>query len=1017
MRRRDSRVSGAAILACGLVFACGQGVALGQIQFRTNPDAARIVMGQKQVLTQLRSLASREDASRVVVQFSAPILPEQRERLRKAGIHLLSPLGRDAYFATLDGDALRPMAAMQAAKIDSVRAIRSEWKLDPLLQNGEIPAWTIVDNADPQDPIVGVYVVYHRDVGHDEASRVTAAHGGQVRTQLRSINAQVVEMPFSRIADLADADEVQWIEAALPQLSELNDSNRAITQVDQVQAAPYNLSGAGVTALVYDAGSVRNSHVDFGGRVTDIDGTGNSTHPTHVAATVGGDGSASGGTFRGMAPGVDILSAGFEWTGGGVFLYENPGDIEDDYGLAISMGADVANNSIGSNTEPNGFDCSIQGNYGVTAAVIDEIARGSLGGPIIIFWSAGNERQGSRCDVEGFGDYYSSAPPANAKNHITIGALNSNNDSMTSFSSWGPADDGRMKPDMCGPGCQSNGDFGVTSASNSNNGYTTLCGTSMSGPTATGIGALILEDFRNQFPGLPDPLNSTMKAILAQTAVDRGNTGPDYQFGYGSIRAKDAIDFMRTGQFTEQTMTQGAVHTFPIDVQAGTSELKFTLAWADPAGTPNVDPALVNDLDIRAIDPNGGIHHPWTLDPLNPSAPAVRTGPNTRDNIEQVFVENPQPGQWVIEVIGTSVPEGPQVYSLVGSPDLNVEIVSISLSSALPPLVDPGVPLTVEAQVTAINDTIVPGSAMLHYRFDGGAYTDVQLTDQGGGVFTGEIPGTGCASMPEFYLSVEGVSSGVVTDPFDGPNNPYAYNIGTITFAMDDNFETDQGWTAENLGASSGFWERGVPVNDPGWEYDPATDGDGSGQCYLTQNQAGNTDVDGGAVRLTSPQFDMSGTGPWTIEYDYFLRLTNSNAEDALLVEMSSNDGATWTVIRDHRTDNGLNWTHEIITQADLDGAGIVPSAQMRIRFTANDSDPQSINESGVDGFRVWTMTCDDGGGCPADLDGDGDADADDFFAYLDLFAAGDPDADIDGDGDADADDFFAYLDLFAAGC
>ena len=70
-----------------------------------------------------------------------------------------------------------------------------------------------------------------------------------------------------------------------------------------------------------------------------------------------------------------------------------------------------------------------------------------------------------------------------------------------------------------------------------------------------------------------------------------------------------------------------------------------------------------------------------------------------------------------------------------------------------------------------------------------------------------------------------------------------------------------------------------------------------------------------------------------------------------------------------------------------------------------------------MDGFRVWTMTCDDGGGCPADLDGDGDADADDFFAYLDLFAVDDPDADIDGDGDADADDFFAYLDLFAAGC
>ncbi|MCB9845980.1 MAG: FG-GAP repeat protein [Phycisphaeraceae bacterium] len=69
----------------------------------------------------------------------------------------------------------------------------------------------------------------------------------------------------------------------------------------------------------------------------------------------------------------------------------------------------------------------------------------------------------------------------------------------------------------------------------------------------------------------------------------------------------------------------------------------------------------------------------------------------------------------------------------------------------------------------------------------------------------------------------------------------------------------------------------------------------------------------------------------------------------------------------------------------------------------------------------IWTGTAyvfeglwDD---CPADLDGDGDADGDDFFGYLDLFAADDPDADLDGDGDRDADDFFVYLDRFASGC
>ncbi|MCH8151005.1 MAG: hypothetical protein IH830_01365, partial [Planctomycetes bacterium] len=101
--------------------------------------------------------------------------------------------------------------------------------------------------------------------------------------------------------------------------------------------------------------------------------------------------------------------------------------------------------------------------------------------------------------------------------------------------------------------------------------------------------------------------------------------------------------------------------------------------------------------------------------------------------------------------------------------------------------------------------------------------------------------------------------------------------------------ETDQGWTASTANnPSSGFWQRGVPVNDPGWDYDPASDSDGSGQCYLTQNQAGNTDVDAGNVLLTSPSMDMSG-GNITISYDYYLRLTNTDGGvDRMLVEINN---------------------------------------------------------------------------------------------------------------------------------
>jgi hypothetical protein len=243
---------------------------------------------------------------------------------------------------------------------------------------------------------------------------------------------------MARIPALAAEDAIQWIEHALPQLSETNVENRAITGANLVQAAPYNLNGSGVTALIYDAGIARATHQDFGGRLTVHDSSGVITHATHVAGTVGGAGTATGGNQRGMAPACTLLSYGFQYNGSGTFLYTNPGDIEADYTNAfVNQGADVANNSIGTNTETNGFPCSIQGDYGVTDVLIDSLVRGSLGAPTRIVWANGNERQGNFCDIEGFGDYYSTAPPATAKNHITVGALNANDDSMTSFSSWG----------------------------------------------------------------------------------------------------------------------------------------------------------------------------------------------------------------------------------------------------------------------------------------------------------------------------------------------------------------------------------------------------------------------------------------------------------------------------------------------------------------------------------------------------------------------------------------------------
>ena len=124
-----------------------------------------------------------------------------------------------------------------------------------------------------------------------------------------------------------------------------------------------------------------------------------------------------------------------------------------------------------------------------------------------------------------------------------------------------------------------------------------------------------------------------------------------------------------------------------------------------------------------------------------------------------------------------------------------------------------------------------------------------------------------------------------------------------------------------------------MPVDDDGWDYDPASDGDGSGQCFLTANSAGNSDVDNGLVRLISPVFDLSGGGD--IEYDYYLYLTDvTGGYDKLLVEINNNSGTgSWVEIARHDVSSGENWSHHLISETEILAAGVVFSDSMQVRF------------------------------------------------------------------------------------
>jgi len=662
------------LVAAALLAGLAAPPAPAAVPWKSGPRTEPRQMGAAELARTLDQLARRPSARHVVIHFDAPLSAERRALVESRGVRLLGYLGANAYFANLT-ESMTGTGAATVPGIVAVEAIDPAHKLHPDLAAGTVHPWAVVPptsrQAEPSAvPEVAVYVMFHADVDLDrEAPLRVAASGGLVASTIRSIHAVVAHLPADRVTDLAAADAVMWVEPPLPKLTELNADNGVRTGAKDAFKVPYTMDGSGVTVLIYDGGRAL-AHGDLAGRhqFGQSDTSAINDHSTHVACTVAGSG-AGGAQFRGMAPGADIVSYGFQNGGGAGFLYTNPGDLEHDYTEAIELhGADLSNNSIGSNVATNGFPCDWEGNYGVTSALIDEVVRGSLGAPFRVVWANGNERQTVTC-----GDaYHTTGPPSCNKNAVAVGALNSNDDSVTSFTSWGPCDDGRLKPDVSAPGCQNGGDGGVSSCSSSG-GYNVKCGTSMASPTVAGIAALLLEKYRELYPARPDFRNSLLRATLAHTAVDLGNAGPDYQSGYGSIRALPAADVLIDERFEEGTLAQGEAFSFTVLVQASDPRVRVTLAWDDPAGVPLVDPALVNDLDLQITDPGGTVHHPWTLDPGNPAAPAVRTVRDSVNNIEQVVIDDPQPGEYLVEIEAFDIAQGPaQPFSVVASPNLNL---------------------------------------------------------------------------------------------------------------------------------------------------------------------------------------------------------------------------------------------------------------------------------------------------------------------------------------------------------
>jgi len=769
----------------------------------------------------------RGDRERIhlLVQLREIPDPTDKRDLEALGLTLLAYVPSSTWIASFPADDPSRIATLPGVAWAGELAVDD--KLDPAIRSGLWGMWNLAS-----DGTAAVYVAMHKDESTDLGRGLVTALGGRVTGVVIGTNLLMAEVPQEMLRILAAEDAVQWVEPAAMPLEGVNDGSRAYINVDLLQASPYNLDGALIDVLVYDSGQV-GAHVDFGSRLVNGDADTVSEHSTHVAGTIGGDGSNSashGGTaleWRGMAPAVDLIAFGTAYSGTGVIFYENVPDIESDWATAQNTyGADVANASLGSNIYSNyPSRCDLMGVYGASAMLVDQIVRGGnsvvgMGDKYIAAWAVGNERGwATSC-----GTYGTIAPPASAKNPILVGGANTNDGSQYAHSAWGPTGDGRVKPTITAGACQVGGDGGITSTDdNPVDTYTVMCGTSMATPAVTGGIALMLEHYRNEYGTSGNFWPSTAKAILIQTAVDRGNAGPDYEWGYGDVDMQAAVDLITRRAFRQDSIAVTQIDEFSFDVVGTTDDVLVSLAWDDFEATLNADPTLINDLDLELVAPDGVVWRPWILDPGNPGVPATR-GVNTVDNQEQVLVPATSVivGKWLARVAATTVPQSPQDYSLA------CEGCAVGQHASLTVAVAPSGSGTVTGsgiscegdcwEVYTLNDTtVLTASAGLGYAFDSWtgcdspageictmtmdankavtanfqpvATLDVVIAPTGGGSVTGD--GIAC---PGDCSEIYGLNTVVVLDAVSNPSYIFDSWTGcdspagaTCTMTMDAN--------------------------------------------------------------------------------------------------------------------------------------------------------------------------------------------------------------------------------------
>lgn len=453
---------------------------------------------------------------------------------------------------------------------------------------------------------------------------------------------------------------------------------------------------------MWDGGRPRMNHVELTGRMTQVDNvTGVSNHPTHVAGILMAAGLNE--RTRGMAFGANLKSYDFEndhaevaaaapdlllsnhsynIQAGWVFDSDRAGDIKWEWWGDTTISATEDYKFGIYNTGARNWDrIAIAAPYYLLVKSAGNTHGQNGPGAGVAYW-LGNSNTQSRTNRNTQNGYDQISTDCNAKNILSVGAVSGiptdyaqpSDVRVASFSSWGPTDDGRIKPDLVGVGVSV-----LSTGSAGDNAYTTLSGTSMAAPNVSGS-LLLLQEYHAQLRDGRLMRSSTLKGLALHTTDEAGDApGPDYRFGWGLLNMEKAARVIgntdKSHVLEERTLGQGETQTVQF-VASGRGPLVVTICWTDPEATAltatvanlnNRSPRLVNDLDIRLADGSRTIL-PWVLDPENPANPATR-GDNIRDNVEQILIADAIPGKTYTLTIThkNSLQGGKQDFALIAS--------------------------------------------------------------------------------------------------------------------------------------------------------------------------------------------------------------------------------------------------------------------------------------------------------------------------------------------------------------